>query len=148
MLCCHSHFSIALPAVGLGKTRVIVHMLVLELASRKRLVRLNFLSQLVSEVYDFLHEHLTGGLLATKLFVFPFHRDVGVSPQAADVLLAQAALCASDGGAALMAPVARCSLHLKQHELRLAADGGRGAEADALARFEALPWANGVQCVL
>ena len=102
-----------------------------------RLVRLNFLSQLLPEAFDFLHEHLTGSVLGTKLFVLPFHRDVEVTPQAAGRLLAAAAFCQSEGGAVFMTPESRCSLHLKQHELRAAR---REAERAALETLELLPW--------
>ena len=102
-----------------------------------RLVRLNFLPQLLPEAFDFLHEHLTGSVLGTKLFVLPFHRDVEVTPQRGRSLLAAAAFCQSEGGAVFMTPESRCSLHLKQHELRAA---GREEERKALEALELLPW--------
>ena len=103
----------------------------------ERLVRLNFLSQLLPEAFDFLHEHLTGSVLRTKLFVLPFHRDVVVTPQRGAALLAAASFCQNEGGAVFMTPESRCSLHLKQHELRAAS---REEERGALEALELLPW--------
>ena len=130
-----------------GKTRVIVPMLVLQMARQRTHVRLNLLSQLLPEAYDHLHDHLTGGLLATQLFLLPFHRDVQVTPQRAAALLEHAEYARLEGGALLVTPESRASMHLKQHELRAAAarDGGDGGKAhstaaDMLARFESLPW--------
>lgn len=126
--------------MGEGKTRVIVPMLVLCWArpgGAGTLVRLHFLWALLPEVYDFLHEHLTGGLLATKLFLFPFNRDVELTPERAFCLAAQAARCQAERSAALVTPESRCSMQLKALELRAA---GRVGEAAALAAFEAAAW--------
>jgi hypothetical protein len=123
--------------MGLGKTRVIVPMLVLHWGAQRKLVRLHFLAQLLPEAFDFLHEHLTAGVLGTPLFQLPFHRDVEVTPERAAALLAAAEHCRREGGAAFVTPEARCSLHLKQHELR-AAD--KLPACAALEVFEALPW--------
>ena len=111
-------------------------------------MRLNVLPQLLSEAYDHLHAHLTGGLLATQLFLLPFHRDVQVTPQRAAVLLAHAEYARRQGGALLVTPESRLSMHLKQRELRAAATGSGDpynadaydAAADKLERIEALPW--------
>ena len=67
----------------------------------------------------------------------PFSRDLSVSPASLSSLAAAAALCGRVGGAVLLAPESRLSLHLKGLELRSA---GRADEADRLAAFEALPW--------
>ena len=119
-------------------------MLVLHWARQRKHVRLNTLSQLLSEAYDHLHAHLTGGLLATQLFLLPFHRDVQVTPQRVAVLLAHAQYACSQGGAVLVTPESRLSMHLKQHELLAAAAGSsadaHNAAADTLERIEKLPW--------
>jgi hypothetical protein len=123
--------------MGEGKTRVIVPMLVLHWGAQRKLVRLHFLSQLLPEAFEFLHEHLTAGVLGTPLFQLPFHRDVEVTAERGAALLAAAEHCRREGGAAFVTPEARCSLHLKQHELR-AAD--KLPACAALEAFEALPW--------
>lgn len=137
--------------MGEGKTRVIVPMLVLHWTlsaagrfsaqqQQKALIRLNFLPELLPEVFDYLHETLTGGIFGTKLFEFPFHRDVEVTPESARALLNQAALCGSEGGAALVTPAARLSLLLKRQELLLAGGNTSSEAAGLLGRFSDLPW--------
>lgn len=128
---------------------MIVPLLILHWGRRRRrpspgaggLVRLHFLSQLLPEVFDFLHEQLTGGILNTRFYVFPFQRDVALSRAGAAAMVAQAARCRLEGGAVIMTPEARCSIRLKLHELA----GGRGTNpeerlaAEPLAAFDALP---------
>eukprot|EP00798_Chlamydomonas_sp_ICE-L_P004009 gene4009-14089_t len=62
--------------MGEGKTRVILPMLVLHLAKGKHLVRLNFLSTLLSEARAHLHNHICASVLGRKVFIQPFNRDV------------------------------------------------------------------------
>ena len=101
-------------------------------------MRLNFLSELVHEAYDFIHSRLTASsMLGVKLFFYPFHRDVEVTAIRAKAMLAQIDFCKREGGVAFITPEARCSLHLKQHELRR--DPGRMAECELLRRFENKP---------
>lgn len=103
-----------------------------------KLVRLHFLSQLLPEIFDFLHEHLTAGILGTKLFLFPFHRGVSVTAEGAAALLAQADFCRRAGGAALVTPESRGSmLDQKMEELRLRGDG---AVSDMLQQLAERPW--------
>ena len=45
--------------MGEGKTRVILPMLALAMATPDRLVRLHFLAQLMDEAFEYLHRHLT-----------------------------------------------------------------------------------------
>lgn len=129
--------------VGEGKTRVIVPMLVLHWtrrgASPQRAPRLHCLWALLPDVIDFLHEYLTAGLLATKLFVFPFSRDTQLTPERMHCLVAQAERCRTEGGAALVTPESLLSMQLKAHELRLA---GRLDVAAGLDAFESAGWAD------
>ena len=135
--------------MGEGKTRVILPMLLLEWTrrgaggTRSQLVRLNLLAYLLPEAYDYLHEHMTGGLLRVKLFRMPFSRDVELTPGRAAALLEQVEFCRKEGGALMQSPESRASLRLKQYEL-LAAGAGDSAErvalGAALAKFEGLPW--------
>ncbi len=122
--------------MGLGKTRVTVPMLVLHWRFSGETVRLNFLSSLLPEAFAFLHEHLTASLFGVKLFQIPFHRNVEVTPERVASLNHQAAYCLGDAGALVMTPEARCSLHLKQHELLIA---GKESDRHGLAEFEAIP---------
>jgi hypothetical protein len=73
--------------MGEGKTRVILPMLILAMNDPKLLVRLHFLSQLLGEVYDYLHRHLTASLANRKICLVPFQRDVKISGCDAMILL-------------------------------------------------------------
>jgi hypothetical protein len=56
-------------------------------------VRLNFLSSLLHEAYDHLHQHLTASVLGVKLLLLPFHRDVSLTPAAARAMRAAVSHC-------------------------------------------------------
>lgn len=120
--------------MGEGKTRVILPMLILELArpGGSRLVRLNFLSQLLCEAYDFLHRSLTASLFVRRLVRLPFHRDVRLSALGARRMAGVLARCRDAGGSLVMAPEHRLSLRLKADEARLAGDKALLAELAAL----------------
>ncbi len=68
--------------MGLGKTRVIVPMLILEALDRKKdlIPRLQILSQLLREGIDFFHFHLTASILKIRVFEAPFHRQLLSNP--------------------------------------------------------------------
>lgn len=125
--------------MGEGKTRVILPMLVLELARSDRFVRLHFLSQLIDEAYYYLHRHLTASLMGRRLLQLPFHRDVGLVPQ--DVLVIQDCLkrCMCARGAVLVTPEHRLSLQLKWHEVRLS---GNTALTESLPSLDELPYCD------
>jgi hypothetical protein len=120
--------------MGEGKTRVILPMLLLELArpGADRLIRLNFLSQLLCEAYDFLHRSLTASLLVRRLVRLPFHRDVRLSALCARRMASVLARCRDAGGSVVMAPEHRLSLRLKADEARLARDTALLTEMAAL----------------
>ncbi|WIA08442.1 hypothetical protein OEZ85_007879 [Tetradesmus obliquus] len=105
--------------MGEGKTRVILPMLALHWADGKRVVRLNFLSSLLHEAYDHLHQHLTASVLGVKLLLLPFHRDVSLTPATARAMRAAVSHCQRVGGLLLVVPEHRMSLELKWHELQL-----------------------------
>lgn len=120
--------------MGEGKTRVILPMLLLELAQPGggRLVRRNFLSQLLCEAYDFLHRSLTASLFVRRLVRLPFHGDVRLSAQGARRMAGVLARCRDSGGSLVMAPEHRLSLRLKADEARLAGDDALLHELAAL----------------
>jgi hypothetical protein len=103
--------------MGLGKTRVIVPCLILELSRRKKIPRVYFLSSLLDEGFDYLHNTLTSGVFAKKLFRYPFTRDVTLSIEQATVLLASLKHCESVGGSVILSPEHSLSLLLKAFEL-------------------------------
>eukprot|EP00035_Acanthoeca_spectabilis_P000997 m.76812 g.76812 ORF g.76812 m.76812 type:complete len:2981 (+) comp10556_c0_seq1:218-9160(+) len=123
--------------MGLGKTRVIVPLLLLHSRFGPVPVRLNLLPALLPEAHEYFHRILTGSsVFQLPLFVFPFHRDVEVTADRGRCMLEQLAHCHAVGGAILAAPEGRASLHLKQHELRL---DNKTDEAELLAQFESTP---------
>jgi len=120
--------------MGQGKTRVILPMLVLELArpGSDQIVRLNFLSQLLSEAYDFLHRSLTASLAFRRLVQLPFHRDVRLSALDVRRVLVFLERCRAAGGSVVVAPEQRLSLQLKWHAARLAGNDALVAELTRL----------------
>jgi len=103
-------------------------------------VRLNFLPELVHEAFEFVHRRLTASsMLGVKLFWYPFHRDVEVSTERARAMLEQINFCRRVRGVAFITPEARCSLHLKQHELGSAK---RNEERELLWKFENQPYVD------
>ncbi|CAM9708595.1 unnamed protein product, partial [Scytosiphon promiscuus] len=107
--------------MGEGKTRVILPLLLLHWAVSSRdaaVVRLHFLSALISEGYEFLHHSLTGSLLQRKLFLMPFNRDVQLTQTEAQAMRGCLERCRHEGGALLVTPEHRQSLYLKGLELR------------------------------
>lgn len=108
--------------MGEGKTRVILPMLLLQLANRKQLIRLHFLAPLLKESYEFLHHTITASILCRRLYLLPFHRDVKPTPRDCRILLQCLRQCQRSQGAICLAPEHRLSLHLKWHELGLSAD--------------------------
>ena len=70
--------------MGLGKTRVILPMLILYYsyqASYKRIPRLHILSTLFPEVCEHFHNTLGASVLNRRLFTLPFRRDVELDHQ-------------------------------------------------------------------
>ena len=125
--------------MGEGKTRVILPMLILELAQPDRLVRLHFLSQLIDEAYYYLHRHLTASLMCRRLLRLPFHRDVKLTAQDVAMMRDCLSRCMSACGAVCVAPEHRLSLQLKWHELWLA---GKTKLTQSLATLDALPFCD------
>ncbi len=76
--------------MGEGKTRVMLPMLVLQLADGQQLVRATFLPALLSEAHSHLHRTLTASVLGVRLFEMPFDRDVTPRVTDARALLAAA----------------------------------------------------------
>eukprot|EP00038_Savillea_parva_P003371 m.124697 g.124697 ORF g.124697 m.124697 type:complete len:1973 (+) comp11157_c2_seq1:733-6651(+) len=106
--------------MGLGKTRVIVPLLLLHWRHGNEPVRLTLLPALLSEAYEFFHRALTASsVFEMPLFLFTFHRDVQPDVHRATAMLKHLQFCRNAGGAVLMTPASRASLRLKQHEMRL-----------------------------
>lgn len=79
-------------------------------------MRLNFLSSLLHEAYDHLHQHLTASVLGVKLLLLPFHRDVNLTPAAARAMRAAVSHCQRvrhmlDG----LLSTALCDMHCREN---------------------------------
>ncbi|GAB4822814.1 hypothetical protein N2152v2_009860 [Parachlorella kessleri] len=103
--------------MGEGKTRVILPMLILHWGNGKDIVRLNLLPQLLNEAYAHMQSCLSAGVLARKLFVMPFHRDVKVDLKVLEAMRSALMYCQLEGGVLLTTPERRLSLLLKRQEL-------------------------------
>lgn len=126
--------------MGEGKTRVILPMLLLQLADSRRLVRLHFLSPLLNESYDFLHHTITASILCRRLYLLPFHRDLKLSPREAGIMLLCLKGCQKSQGAICLVPEHRLSLHLKWHELGLSGDETSKKVRSRLESISKLPY--------
>lgn len=106
--------------MGEGKTRVIVPMLLLHWASAaaRDVVRVNVLTPLLGEMYEYLHRIL-GGLLGRRVYILPFHRQVRISAQRLELIEKQMLQCRTEQGVLLTAPEHRLSMQLKLHELHM-----------------------------
>jgi Protein of unknown function (DUF3638) len=112
--------------MGLGKTRVIVPMLLLfwTLDSKEtpyaRITRLNVLPNLIHEASDFFRSTLTGSIARIRLFALPFCRDVVLDDQRLASMTALLNQCRESLGFFLVCPEHRLSLELKTVELHRA----------------------------
>eukprot|EP00922_Rhytidocystis_sp_ex-Travisia-forbesii_P011573 GHVS01017233.1.p1 GENE.GHVS01017233.1~~GHVS01017233.1.p1 ORF type:complete len:2969 (-),score=333.08 GHVS01017233.1:391-9297(-) len=108
--------------MGLGKTRVILPMLIMSWLSGhyhdKSVLRVHFLHSLISEACEFLHRSMTASALNVQFCVQPFHRDVHLTPMQVAVLNEQWNRCVDHARVQLIAVEHRLSLQLKWHELR------------------------------
>jgi hypothetical protein len=100
----------------MGKTRVLVPMLLLELASNEYLTRLNVLPSIIHEAIDFYRRVLVASIQHVKLFVLPFHRDLPLEEQNVHGLSKELELCREQLGFLVVSPQHRNSLLLKQHD--------------------------------
>lgn len=118
--------------MGLGKTRVILPMLVLYQSFkrkseggeflREKVTRLNFLSALFEEAYRYLQNHLTASILAVNIYTMPFCRDFQLNLASIERMKNALDNCQIDGGALVVAPEHRLSLELKAKELHRRGD--------------------------
>ena len=108
--------------MGLGKTRVILPMLILYWSFStdiKYIPRLCVLSTLLTEGCDYFHKVLSSSVLGRRLFVLPFQRDVDLDMKKIKLLHDLIHHCRQEGGFVAVAPEHRLSLELKVKELHL-----------------------------
>jgi len=127
--------------MGLGKTRVILPMLILYWSSEdniRRIPRLCIPSTLLSEVYDYFHSVMSASVsLGRRLFVCPFRRDVELDEKKVQLLLHMKRNCEQNRGFLVVAPEHRLSMKLKVKELVM---GGDRHLSEKLNEFVKGPW--------
>jgi hypothetical protein len=109
--------------MGLGKTRVILPMLILFWSYTnvdRRIPRLSILSTLLNEACEYFQNVLTASVLGRKLFTLPFQRDIELDNNKLMALQDLTNYCWQEQGYLVVAPEHRLSLELKVKELCLA----------------------------
>jgi hypothetical protein len=110
--------SIAQLNMGLGKTRVILPMLILHWISEKsKMIRLHFLTPLLQEALAFLQKNLTASSLGIKFFCVPFNRDVQITTTQIKTIVGVLETAQKYSGVIVVAPEHRLSMYLKSIEL-------------------------------
>ena len=101
--------------MGMGKTRVILPMLILELhfGLRDKVMRLHILSSLFEEAFQFMHSTCCASMLNIKLFKLPFSREVALDIIRVNTIKMMISQCQREGGIFLVEPEHRLSLELK-----------------------------------
>lgn len=115
----HDRGSLVQLNMGLGKTRVLVPMLVLEwIEKNSALTRLNVLTSIIHEAMDYYRNVLVASLQGVKLFSLPFQRDFPLGTEEALVLTDELSSCKHHNGFLVVTPQHRNSLLLKEHDDR------------------------------
>ena len=124
--------------MGEGKTRVILPMLILYWLRSDKLIRVNFLSALMSEAFTYLHQTLGATLFGCKFHTLPFSRDVSINKDQALTMYKSLKFCKNFNGVLLITPEHRLSLKLKWYELLKVEE--RVETCKILAKIEGLPY--------
>ena len=99
--------------MGLGKTRVVIPMLILEGIVRKKHFRLHILSPLFSEALGYFQDALTSGVVRVPVATFPFNRSVTMTPENIQTMYTMFTHCRNVNAVIVVAPEHRLSLRLK-----------------------------------
>ena len=101
--------------MGLGKTRVLLPMLILELAqTKKEVVRVNVLSSIFHDGLDYFRTALVASVQQVRVFTLPFNRDISLDEYHSRLLTEEMARCKESVGCLFVTPQHRNSLVLKQ----------------------------------
>ena len=106
--------------MGEGKTRVILPMLVMHWRNSDKLVRLNFLTPLLQEAFEYMHNVLCASIIGILIFHHPFNRDVKLTCGLSRTYVSSLKHCQKLGGVLVCSPEHRLSLKLKFFELKQA----------------------------
>lgn len=104
--------------MGLGKTRVILPMIVLHWMqnSAEKLISALFTTPLLREAYDHMHRYLTASVFLVPIFEQPFNRDVKLCPLTIKKMINSSNMLLNQQGLLIIAPEHRLSLALKRLE--------------------------------
>ena len=104
--------------MGLGKTRVILPLIVLHWidSENQKMITALFISPLIREAHDYMHRYLTASVLAVTIFEQPFNRDIQLDALKVKKLIKSAQMIVNQQGLMILAPEYRLSLALKRLE--------------------------------
>ena len=126
--------------MGLGKTRVLLPMLILELVSspEKRVVRVTALSSIMREATEHMRSVLVASIQNVRIYTLPFHRDNALTSSHSSALTEQLEQCKEYHGCMLLTPQHRTSLLLKQYDVGVFVEGLKDSFSDVLDESDAI----------
>ena len=107
--------------MGMGKTRVILPMLMLEwhFGPKDKVPRIHILSSLYDEVFEFMHSTCCASVLSMKLYQLPFSREITLDSNKIQNMKKMISQCQREGGIFFVEPEHRLSLELKSKMLQI-----------------------------
>lgn len=102
--------------MGLGKTRVLVPMLILDLMAKDKIGRIILLGSIKGEALEYYRDVLVASLQHVKIFTMPFRREIPLEEDCAQALSNEIYLCKEHHGCFVVTPQDRNSLLLKQQD--------------------------------
>ncbi|CAB9516872.1 Protein of unknown function (DUF3645) [Seminavis robusta] len=125
--------------MGLGKTSVLVPMLILELSRRKEcVVRINMLSSVIDVMKESYRLSLTASIQHVKIFSLPFQRNFDLAPASEKMISEEILRVKESGGCLLVTPQQRNSLLLKQYDSNTTVRGLENPFVDVIDESDAI----------
>jgi hypothetical protein len=124
--------------MGLGKTRVLVPMLILDLMSSERTGRVSMLPSIIGEAMAYFRIVLVSSVQHVKLFSLPFQRGIPLDEMRARQLSDEVSRCREHLGCVVVTPQHRNSLLLKQYDQDVFVDGLKESFVDILDESDAI----------
>ncbi|RHY27783.1 hypothetical protein DYB32_006532, partial [Aphanomyces invadans] len=115
--------------MGLGKTRVILPMLILHYTALGQVPRVHILGPILRETIAFFHQHLCASTLGIRIVDQPFHRQVSLTSFGLTILGQRI-----ENACYIVAPEHRLSLEMKYHEYTYVQDAKATELAALLAK--------------
>jgi hypothetical protein len=124
--------------MGLGKTRVLVPMLILDLMPSKSTGRVCMLPSIISEAMAYFRIVLVSSVQHVKLFSLQFQRSIPLDAKRARQLSDEIARCREHLGCVVVTPQHRNFLLLKQYDQGVFVDGLEESFVDILDESDAI----------